>query len=55
MELGLDGKKVLKLLSTLEKILGKVDKRELLLLLEVPLLPAQEEIGLALKLLWNVV
>ncbi|CAI1492467.1 conserved protein of unknown function [Thermococcus nautili] len=55
IERGFDGKSALELRSALNKIRGKLGKKELLLLLEIPLLSAQEEIGLALQLLGNVV
>ncbi|NJE49432.1 hypothetical protein E3E30_07650 [Thermococcus sp. 9N3] len=55
IERGFDGKSALEFRSALNKIRGKLGKKELLLLLEIPLLSAQEEIGLALQLLGNVV
>ncbi|AHL23073.1 hypothetical protein [Thermococcus nautili] len=55
IERGFDGKSALELRSALNKIRGKLGKKEFLLLLEIPLLSAQEEIGLALQLLGNVV
>jgi len=55
LERGFDGKSVLELRSALERVKKIVGKKGLLLLLEIPLLSAQEEIGLALQLLRNVV
>jgi len=55
IERGFDGKSALELRSTIDKIRRKLGKRGLLLLLQIPLLSAQEEVGLALQLLGNVV
>ena len=55
LERGFDGKSALELRSALERVKKIVGKKGLLLLLEIPLLSAQEEIGLALQLLRNVV
>ncbi|WP_258083308.1 hypothetical protein [Thermococcus thermotolerans] len=45
--------RIRRILDEIEKILGK--DRLLILLLQVPLLSAQEEVGLVLQLLRNVV
>ncbi|WP_297514316.1 hypothetical protein [Thermococcus sp.] len=55
LERGFDGKSALELRSALERVKKIVGKKGLLLLFEIPLLSAQEEIGLALQLLRNVV
>jgi len=52
---GIDCRKCMELKRALDGIRERVRGWELLLLLEVPLLLAQEEVGLALQLLGNVV
>ncbi|GAB6136373.1 hypothetical protein JCM16307_19220 [Thermococcus prieurii] len=52
---GIDCRRCMELKRALEGIREKVQGRELLLLLEIPLLLAQEEISLTLKLLGNVI
>ena len=55
IERGFDGKSALELRSILNRIRERLGRKALLLILEVPLLSAQEEVGLALQLLGNVV
>ena len=55
IENGLDGKSALELRLILSRILGKLGRKEFLLLLEIPFLPAQEGVGFLLQFLGNVV
>jgi len=55
IERGFDGKRVIELRSTFDRIRKRLGNKGLLLILEVPLLSAQEEIGFLLQLLGNVV
>ncbi len=55
LERGFDGKNVLELKTTLERLKALIGRKGFLLILQIPLLSAQEEIGLALHILRNVV
>ena len=55
LERGFDGKNVLELKTTLERLKTLIGRKGFILILEIPLLSAQEEIGLAFHILRNVV
>ncbi len=55
LERGFDGKNVLELKTTLERLKTLIGRKGFILILQIPLLPAQEEIGFLLQFLGNIV